>query len=196
MGKKHAHNERASPSDEGRNPEPIKNDVRPKNNYTHLPKNHQRLRLARSAMLLHSQLDLYLMRRAIVQQVLDYLGYSKPNTSAIERRNGTARRMSAHQVRCSLAFARRDDTKIALGWWALTVYNWCRSHRSLRLPLPQPLDKKSSNPNPQRWRWALPIISGRSANSCSHRGAQFGQTTARLADGTARCPDTALPPIS
>jgi hypothetical protein len=52
-----------------------------------------------------------------VQQVLDRLGYTKPNTSAIERRNGTARRMSAHQVRRSLAFSRREDTKIALGWW-------------------------------------------------------------------------------
>ncbi len=102
-----------------------------------------------------------------VQQVLDHLGYTTPNTSAIERRNGTARRMSAHQVRRSLAFARRDDTKVALGWWALTVYNWCRSHRSLRLPLPQPLDKKSSNPNLLRWHLALPTISGRSANSCS-----------------------------
>ena len=56
-----------------------------------------------------------------VQQVLDQLGYSTPNTSAIERRNGTARRMSAHQVRRSLAFARRADTKVALGWWGLTV---------------------------------------------------------------------------
>src|SRR5258708_5134306 len=70
-----------------------------------------------------------------VQQVLDQLGYTTPNTSAIERRNGTARRMSAHQVRRSLAFARRDDTKVAVGWSGLTIYNWCRSHRSLRLPL-------------------------------------------------------------
>jgi IS1 family transposase len=56
-----------------------------------------------------------------VQPVLDRLGYTTPNTSAIERRNGTARRMSAHQVRRALAFARRDDTQIALGWWDLTV---------------------------------------------------------------------------
>ncbi len=80
--------------------------------------------------------------KRLVQQVLDYLGYSKPNTSAIERRNGTARRMSAHQVRKSLAFARRDDTKVALVWSALTVCNGCRPHRSLHLPLAQPLDKK------------------------------------------------------
>lgn len=70
-----------------------------------------------------------------VQRVLEQLGYTTPNTAAIERRNGTACRMNAHQVRCSLAFSRRDDTKVALSWWGLTVYNWSRPHRSLRLPL-------------------------------------------------------------
>ncbi len=77
-----------------------------------------------------------------VQRVMVQLGYTTPNTSAIERRNGTARRMSAHQARRSLAFSRRADTKIALGWWGLTVYNWSRPHRSLRLPLLQPQGKK------------------------------------------------------
>jgi IS1 family transposase/transposase-like protein len=77
-----------------------------------------------------------------VQRVLEQLGYTTPNTSAIERRNGTARRMNAHQVRRSLAFSRRDDTKVALGWWGLTVYNWSRPHRALRLRLAQPQDKK------------------------------------------------------
>ena len=102
-----------------------------------------------------------------VQQVLDHLGYTTPNTSAIERRNGTARRMSAHQVRRSLAFARRDDTKIALGWWAVTVYNWCRPHRSLRLPLELPLGKKSSSPNHRPWPSASPTIFGQFVTSCS-----------------------------
>jgi len=82
-----------------------------------------------------------------VHHILDRLGYTKPNTSAIERRNGTARRMSAHQVRRSLAFSRRPETKIALGWWAVTVYNWCRPHRSLRLALSQPHGKKIRVPN-------------------------------------------------
>jgi IS1 family transposase/transposase-like protein len=71
-----------------------------------------------------------------VHQVLDHLGYTTPNTSAIERRNGTARRLSAHQVRRSLTFSRRPETKLALGWWGVTVYNWSRPHRSLRLALP------------------------------------------------------------
>jgi hypothetical protein len=78
----------------------------------------------------------------LVQQTLDRLGYRQPNISAIERRNGTARRMSAHQVRKSLAFSRRPDTKLALGWWGVTVYNWCRPHRPLRQPLPAPQGKK------------------------------------------------------
>jgi hypothetical protein len=66
--------------------------------------------------------------RLLIHQTLSHLGYSMPNTSAIERRNGTARRMSAHQVRKSLAFSRRSDTKIALGWWGMMVYNWSRPH--------------------------------------------------------------------
>ncbi len=104
-----------------------------------------------------------------VQQALDHLGYTKPNTSAIERRNGTARRLSAHQVRRSLAFARRDDTKVALGYWGLTVYNWCRPHRSLRLPLAQTQGKKSSTLAPQPWPCALPTTSGQFVMSCSRR---------------------------
>lgn len=93
-----------------------------------------------------------------VAQALAVLRYTKPNTSAIERRNGTARRMSAAQVRKTLAFARREDTKSALGWWATTVYNWCRPHTSLRRPLPEPMGKKSINPAPQRWPLVWPIL--------------------------------------
>lgn len=96
----------------------------------------------------------------LVDRTLCQLGYAKPNTSAIERRNGTARRMSAHQVRRSLAFSRRPDTKIALGWWGVTVYNWSRPHRSLRLPLLEPSDKKSSSLRPQPSLWDLPFVFG------------------------------------
>ncbi len=103
------------------------------------------------------------------QRVLEQLGYSTPNTSAIERRNGTARRMNAHQVRRSLAFARRDDTKPALGWWALTVYNWSRPHRSVRLPLPDPQAKKSLSRELRQWLSALPTTSGLSESFCSPR---------------------------
>jgi transposase InsO family protein len=92
-----------------------------------------------------------------IDRALAVLGYATPNTSAIERRNGTARLMSAAQVRKSLAFSGRADTKEALGWWAVTVYNWCRPHRSLRQLLPQAVGKKSMNHVPQRWRWGWPI---------------------------------------
>lgn len=87
-----------------------------------------------------------------VSQVLDQLGYTTPNTSTIERRNGTARRMSAHQVRRTLAFSRRTDTKQALGWWGVTVYNWCRTHRSLRQELAEPVGKKSTCNARLPWR--------------------------------------------
>ena len=92
--------------------------------------------------------------RKRVAQALEKLGYGKPNTSAIERRNGTARRMSAYQVRKTLAFARRPESKVALGWWGLTVYNWCRSHRTLRQRLPQPVGKKSTSHSHRPWCWA------------------------------------------
>lgn len=82
--------------------------------------------------------------RKRVQQALDHLGYNTPNTSCIERRNGTARRMSAYQIRRTSAFAHRADTKHALGWWSVTAYNWSRLHRSLRQPLDQPQGKKST----------------------------------------------------
>jgi IS1 family transposase/transposase-like protein len=87
-----------------------------------------------------------------IDQALVELGYQVPNTSAIERRNGTARLMSKAQVRKSLAFAKREDQKTALGWWGVTVYNWCRPHRSLRCQLPEPQGKKSISSVPQRWR--------------------------------------------
>lgn len=104
-----------------------------------------------------------------VQRVLEQLGYTTPNTAAIERRNATARRINAHQVRRSLASSRRDDTKVALGWWGLIVYNWPRPHRSLRLPLLQPQGKKSSSRALLRWRWVWLTTPGQSGIFCSLR---------------------------
>jgi hypothetical protein len=88
-----------------------------------------------------------------VQHALDYGGYPTPNPSAIERRNGTARRMSAHQVRNALACARRDQTQVALAWGGLTVYNGWRSPPSLRQPCPEPPGKKSARPIAQPGSW-------------------------------------------
>ena len=86
-----------------------------------------------------------------IEQALERLGYQVPNTSAIERRNGTARLMSAAQVRKTLAFAGKETTKEAMGWWALTVYNWCRPHRSLKQQLPVPMGKKSIDKGLRLW---------------------------------------------
>lgn len=77
-----------------------------------------------------------------VQRELTRLGYSVPNTSAIERRNGTARRMDAFNVRKSLSFARTPESREANGSWALTVYNWARENRSLKRLLPVPIGKR------------------------------------------------------
>ncbi|MEZ4707011.1 MAG: hypothetical protein R3A44_36540 [Caldilineaceae bacterium] len=50
--------------------------------------------------------------------------------------------MSAYQIRKSIAFSRRPDVKRNLAWWGITVYNWCRKHRSLRSPLDMTSGKK------------------------------------------------------
>ena len=84
-------------------------------------------------------------RKKRIKQALNELGYNTPNTSAIERRNGTHRLMSKAQVRKTLAFAKRQEEKTALGWWATTVYNWSRKHRSLRKKLPVPQGKKKTD---------------------------------------------------
>lgn len=77
-----------------------------------------------------------------IAQALARLGYHAPNTSAIERRNGTARLISAAQVRKTLAFAGKASTKEAMGWWGVLVNNWCRPHRSLKQLLAAPRGKK------------------------------------------------------
>ena len=86
-----------------------------------------------------------------IGQALERLGYNVPNTSAIERRNGTARLMSAAQVRRTLAFAGKVSTKEAMGWWGMTVYNWCRPHRSLEQLIAAPMGKKSMNRGHPLW---------------------------------------------
>ena len=75
--------------------------------------------------------------RRRVEKELGKLGYDKPNLSAIERQNGTARRMNAYLdlVRRSLAFGRKEESREALGWWSAVVYNFCRTQRGLRVPL-------------------------------------------------------------
>lgn len=63
------------------------------------------------------------------------LGHEMVNTSAVERSNLTARSMNAYQVRKSLAFARRAESRSSLAWWCVTVSNFARVNRSLRVRL-------------------------------------------------------------
>jgi hypothetical protein len=70
-----------------------------------------------------------------VEKELEKLCHGKPNLSAIERQNGTARRMNAYLIRKSLAFGRKEESREALGWWNTVVYNFCRVGRGLRAPL-------------------------------------------------------------
>ena len=77
-----------------------------------------------------------------IDQALASLGFNVPNTSYIERRNGTARLMNSSQVRKTLAFSRDKQAKNALGWWTTTVYNWCRENRSLNIKLERPIGRR------------------------------------------------------
>lgn len=77
-----------------------------------------------------------------VNQELQTLGYTTPNTSAVERQNGTARRMNPHLARKSLAFARLPFHRVALAALVQGVYNWCRTQRGLRQSLVEPVGRK------------------------------------------------------
>ncbi len=56
-----------------------------------------------------------------VERELEKLDYEAPNLSAIERQNGTSRRMNAYLVGKSLAFPRKEESREALGWWSVIV---------------------------------------------------------------------------
>ena len=77
-----------------------------------------------------------------VDQELASLGYTTPNTSAVERHNGTARRMNPHQVRGSLANARLPHVRQTVSDLVNGVYNFCRANRSLRVKLEEPVKRR------------------------------------------------------
>ena len=77
-----------------------------------------------------------------VKLELEALGYMKSNTSAVERQNGTARRMNPHLVRKSLAFAGLPIHRRTLAQVVQGVYNWCRPQRGLRQPLAELLGRR------------------------------------------------------
>ena len=65
-------------------------------------------------------------------QVVAHLGWTKANTSAIERFNLTNRMRNARKGRKTLRFSRRSDRHDALSWIGALRYNFHHPHRSLR----------------------------------------------------------------
>ena len=65
-------------------------------------------------------------------QVVADLGWTKANTSAIERFNLTDRMRNARKGRKTLRFSRRSDRHDALSWIGALRYNFHHAHRSLR----------------------------------------------------------------
>jgi IS1 family transposase len=63
---------------------------------------------------------------------LAQLGYSKVNTSAIERHNNTSRQRDRRKVRKTLAFSKESRYHRWMGWLFTTLHNFCRSHGGLK----------------------------------------------------------------
>lgn len=68
---------------------------------------------------------------------LERLGYNTPNTSAVERQNGTARQHTPHMHRKGLAFAHKKITRVGLAELVRLDYNWVKTCRSLKVELPE-----------------------------------------------------------
>ena len=64
--------------------------------------------------------------------VLEELGWNQVNTSAVERYNGTSRQRDRRKARKTLAFSKESRYHRWMSWLSTTLYNFCRSHRSLK----------------------------------------------------------------
>ena len=64
--------------------------------------------------------------------ILGQLGWKKVNTSAVERYNGTSRQRDRRKARKTLAFSKEGRYHRWMSWLSTTMYNFCRSHRSLK----------------------------------------------------------------
>ena len=80
--------------------------------------------------------------KARVQRELDKLNYNVPNTSAVERQNGTARQHTSFMKRKGLAFAKKTSTRDYIAEVVRLNYNWVAKHRSLKLLLDKPIGRK------------------------------------------------------
>lgn len=86
----------------------------------------------------------------ITQRVRDTGGGQGINTAYIERLNATFRHRLVPLVRKGRCLARKDRTLHAGRYLVGTVYNFCRGHDSLRLPVP--------GPGRRRWEERTPAM--------------------------------------
>lgn len=86
----------------------------------------------------------------ITQRVRDTGGGQMLNTAYIERLNATFRSRLAPLVRRGRCLARKDGTLHAGMYLVGTVYNFCRGHDSLRVPV--------AGPGRRRWRERTPAM--------------------------------------
>lgn len=77
-----------------------------------------------------------------VQRELEKLNHTVPNTSAVERQNGTARQHNAFMKRKGLAFAKKASIRDGIAEIGRLNYNWVAEHRSLKLLLDKPIGRK------------------------------------------------------
>jgi len=71
--------------------------------------------------------------KAHLEHVLYLLGYKQINTSVVERHNGTSRLRNQRKVRKTLAFSKARRYHGWMSWLSVGLYNFCRSHRSLKI---------------------------------------------------------------
>lgn len=73
---------------------------------------------------------------------LERLGYTTPNTSAVERQNGTARQHNPYMHRKGLCFAHKKITRVGLAELERLSYNWAKTCRSLQVELPEQIGRQ------------------------------------------------------
>jgi IS1 family transposase len=71
--------------------------------------------------------------KARLTHVLSLLGYQHITTSVVERHNGPCRQRNRRKVRKTLAFSKASRYHRWMSWLSVTLYNFCRSHGSLKV---------------------------------------------------------------
>ncbi|WP_052326734.1 hypothetical protein [Deinococcus peraridilitoris] len=100
-----------------------------------------------------------------VDAEVEQLGYQTPNTSAVERLNGTSTRMNAFEARKSLAFARTSLMRRALSQLCMGCITGATSSAAYVSSCLSHRDGSSTSSAPQLWLSASARTSGRSLTS-------------------------------